>query len=1055
MRFSKYVDKTWDAKNFCHLLAAEARRNFYDNLYKNYSEMAMGTQEVDDPKQPILHDADDYKFLSQFPYNVWSDAINWRYNAGLREMMRSKDPTDITHIPDGWNWTDKLVLPGSRKHKFYIFGKQGGPRNIYIGLTDLAKKLTSPPKGQPHSKTYDPRKPGSDELHPHWAGDGPSLSEIDPSHTDPEHPAHPSKYKHGLYNFDLNDMAEVTDEDIDNIPDQDIQAYLGGKLADAPVDSDEVQAAIKRIRGKMKDVKKHTFSSYTVPQTPTSQKNMSDWITANALELFGTHPPTYADPLDIDPITKKPRVHVIGSTKPEELNKHPGYGLTVKKDHLEPGTYTLKHSIPTIKRKLSFVELDNKNNTITDKSGEYTIPFLNPQKVLPQLHKGSPVDLTNAQRAALAKRTNPAFDWNPDTETMDEAEARFNKISPKLGASFVDATRPGELKTFLKNWDLWTQEQKDFIKANARSLHHVARHVFGKSDGTDDPYADPLRTYAAGPRPNFLTQGQGALNVPEDKMGEFIKEYYPKMMFELIGDRTEGAGEGYESKGKIDRFLDSMQRNGRHPPQVIKALRAKDTELATFAAYNLLTWLNDPRYGIKDDRFNLLKDYKPEDIDEEGNAIRRGQKVEWFLLSAAQIGFNDVLSRRHRKNFGVGTTAELSAANASGKSSEGEVEEGAQKLQGKVQHIDLPAKRRWLHSDQTSIARRGQKLHKVSAQAPEFFTLRRRQILQRLGKVPQVEADLKSAEKKIQDAIELSIEVYQKYDDELKATIPNEEKREPEVLKHVAEALKKHASFSDMEIEDVVQRTKTLASVNKPSAHDIKLKETMDKWMDDFMHLSSKESMKAVVWNPQMMQAVQTGGEVGPSKLPPTAHAVAQMIAMLFEEPKLILGALKQWGFQAYQKVVDIHDEIDKTDEELQADWQAEMSKWESKFSQESKMAQQQQQQPTQMPQQPQAVAQPQAQAAKALSQPLPELFGMANTINSTEDMLKLGNALLSKKAEMLATPGSAQQLRQVLNTIKQRRPLFAKGLPPKEEYLLFNKQLPEILGELEHAHHS
>jgi hypothetical protein len=1038
MRFSQYVNDNWNAKEFCHKLANEAR-----SAWHNIFEMAMATQKIADPKFPILHDADDYKFLSQFPYNVWSQALNWRYNQGLRDMMRKANAEDRTHIPEDHDWTNQITFPVGHG-KFYRFGGPNHPATIYTGLTTLAKKLTKPVKGYPEYIEKHPDDP--DSPHPHWEPEGPSLREIDPNETNPEHPAHPNKYKHGLYDFDLADMAEVSDEDIDEIPDTDIQAMLGPPLSKQNVKNPEVQAAIQRIRAKMKKVKKHTFSAYNVPQLGTSQDNMSDWLVANALGLYGNHPDEYFDELT----GKK---HPVRIKTPAEMSSK--YKMAFKKKADEEEGFSLKHNIPTIEKHLDFVEVDPKNNKVTPKAGTYTIPYLNPQKGVPQLHKGGPFDITPEQRVKIAQlrakeesktKKKPKFaPWASEWylkpgESWHEALKRF-------GPEFGEASKIDTFKNFLKFWDIWTDDQKLWLKKNAKSLHDMAKRVHSKDEELGkDQLMKPQNLYAAGPRPNYLSQGQGVLHIPPEQMGAFKAKYLGKLMTDLLGDKTEGAGQGYEGNGLIDKILKRMRRDPKYPPQVIAALESRATDLATFAAYNLLTWLNDPQYGIKDPEFNLLTH---ENVDEEENAIRRAWKVEWFLKSAAQIGFNDVLSRRRREKAGMGYIGTLDTpVGDTGKTGAGQVTAG----QKPKETHDLPAKRRWLNSDPGSIARAGQKSHSLISQSEEFFAQRRRQLLRKLQGMPGIESDLQKAEKAIDNALEMSIELYQKYDKELEASIPDEIQREEEIMKRIHAALSKHESLSHSQIEDVMAKTKTLWTAGKTDADDLKIKEAMDNFMNEFMKVPQGKGIRIPVWNDMTKQAVASAKEIVPSEIPAQPHKVAELIAHIYQNrPKLVLGALKQWGYKVYEKIADMHDDIEKETSQLQEEWQEEMAKWENEFAKEYKFKPEE---PIAMPKpQQQQATQPQPVAAKALTQSLPELFALADKVGNVDDMLKLGQALLDKKTELIAQPGSAVQLEKAIEAMRQRRKFFINTPGSPQEYKIMNQLLPHLVAELEAAH--
>ena len=554
----------------------------------------------------------------------------------------------------------------------------------------------------------------------------------------------------------------------------------------------------------------------------------------------------------------------------------------------------------------------------------------------------------------------------------------------------------------------------------------------------------PQNLYIAGPRPNYKSQGQGVLNVPKDKMAEFKAKYLPMLENELAG-----------SSGMVETILNRMRLDPKYPPQVIAALESRAEPLTTFAAYNLMTWLNDRRYGFgPDPEFNLLvdKDGQPlEKIDPEENKIRRFWKVEWFLKSAAQIGFNDVLSRRRREKGQMGLVGTLDApVGDTGKTGAGQVTAG----QKPKEILELPAKRRWLNSDPGSVARAGQKTNSLlTGFTNEFFAQKRVQLLRKFQGMPEIESDLKKAEKEIDQALQMAIELYNKYDKEYEASIPDELEREAVVMQKVHEALSKHESVSHLGIEDVMNKAKTLIAAGKTTEDDMQLKQEMDNWMNEFIKTPENKPISIPAWNENTKKAVSTATTIVPSELPAHPHAIAQIIAHVYQNrPKLVLDALKQWGARAYEKVVDMHDDVEKESSQIQEEWKEEMAYWEQKLAQEFKLKEPSQ--TTQTPQQPAAqpaAAHVPAAAAKAPGHSLPELLNWAGKVASVDDILKVGQALLDKKNELLAQKGSAAQVHQVIKAIRDRRQFINAGSSP-QEYNVMN-QLMHLLSDLEAAH--
>lgn len=1106
MRFSQYVNNNLDWKEYCHSLAIAAQVKV-----THLVEMAMGTQEINDPKQMIFHDADDYKFLSQFPYQVgtnaiWTAALNWRYNQGLRDMMRKA--RSKTHIPQGWDWTNHLVIPlGNGKH--FILGSPDNPeKNIYMGLSQLAMKLTKPAKGDTDSFTGHPEHPEEPTMaHPHWAGQGPSLQEIDPKQTDPNHHQHTKNYKHGLYNFDLSDMAEITDEDIDEIEDVEIHQWLDYPLNSYPVRSPEVQEAIKKIRARMKKVKKHTFAGYDVPQKEVSATNVSDWITANSMPtatgkpgvgMFGEHPTNYRDTLNVDEKTGHPKDHKVHYLTPQEASKNIGHFLS--KADVESGQQSRKHSVPAITKHMQFSIIDEKhqdkegNAKKTNYDQDFTIPVLNPQKAIPQLpgqpkrvsKKGgqeepevveptpeeleqereelglskedfSALRLSNTQQAEFARRTKrkggEIFDWNPAMESKAEAKKRFGKD----GAAFINATRPGTLQRFLNNWDILTPQQQEWVEKNVKSAHEVARQVH--SGDKSDKLSKPQNLYAAAPRPNYKSVSQGNLQVPPSKMEDFIKKYKGKVYSELMGDWTAGTGQGYQSNSPMEKYLRGMAASGKIPAQVVIALRDNLDKLAEFAAYNILTFLNDKRFAFgQDDEFNLLSNVYDPDIDDDANKDRRLEKGKVFLWNAGAIAFKDAISRRMREKHGVHGISDIDAPTKSGKSGAGEVAEGSQK--DRIQHINLHSTRRWLNSDHgaeeeredvSPFARAGHKVHAgivKTAQAPEFFRMRRNQILAKLGDSPTAAAALNSAQKKLTEGIEMAIEVYQKYETELEASIPDPKKREAVVLQHVHDALKQGGTYSDREAEDIAQRARTLATADKPSEYDNYIRREMDSFMDKF--IKTEQPMNLPHYNPMSNEIEETPKKMSPASLHPNPTMAAIFIKGLYVYNNLTREALKKWGYHLYDAIVSSHN-IQKDEEVVRAEWEKEEQQQLAGLAGPG-TTQVQEKPATPSPQRlspQQQQAQGQAQAARLTAEPLQTLLGMANSIGNLDDMIKLGTALLGKKQELMAMPGAGHVLQKALDTLRQRRMKFLHDPATSEERDLYLRQLPALVKQL------
>lgn len=1004
-RFSEFVNKTWDAKKFCHSLAEKA-----SNKACSLIEMAMGTEEIE-TKMPVMYDKDDWAFLSQFPPDIWKEALNWRHNEGLRDMFRNYKKSE-NDIPGGHDWTNEVKFNAPHGHgKKWIFKTPGN--DIYIGLTELAHKLTSPPKTHAAETS----------THEHWKGAGPGLRDIDPNQTDPNHPQHISKYRHGLYNFDLANIAEVTDQDIDEMSDQQVQSLLKWPLDEKDVKDPEVQKAIKKTRNAMKKVKKHTANAYAFPQMDTTAEGITNWIKANALpeQILGEHPKEIEDPITGE---KKQ----VTYKKANEIYGHWG----TPKNPFE-------HEIPTMAKTINFFELDPKEKTLRSMSKNVNIPVLPRTRALPL------VKPTLHQRNIMAMSSSNAakegWNWNPDTESYASAIKR-------LGSKFRNASSINDFKRVIQFWNIWTPEQKEEIKKNARDLFHVGRTVWGKSKETEDPTADPQNVYAIGHRPNYKSVGQGKLDLDPEQMEAFIQEYRPKIFAELFGDKTPGK-QGEESKGKLDKYLAYMKKSGNYAPEVIDAMIMRAESLAIFATYYLLTWLNDPLLGIKDPKFGLLAQEDESEIDPETNEQRRIGKMQNFLRSVAQIGFNDVLSRRRRERYGVAKISSLDApVGDTGKSGAGEVASGQK---GKVQHLDDSAVRRWLHSDPSSAARAGQHVNKIAANTEEFFATKRNFILQKLGGSAYAKNDLTNAEKKIDVAVKTSIQLYTKYNEELASKYPDPkdaDKKEEAVMKLVHDnlptAIANMGNYSGTEMENILAKIKNISGMGAAQAaaagantqYDVKIKATMDKFIDKLITLEPGETIRQPVYDKDTNDFKDSVIEISPENLPAGPDFIIKYFNTIYENEHLAKQALKERGLKLFDAIIAAKD-IDKSEEEVKQEWEAALQK-------AGISAEPQQQPPVKIPTQPQ---QPLAAVAKTQD----ELFADASKFNTPEEMFRLGNALLASQNTLKTDPNGTAKLQKAIEDMETRWATLVQYPRTQQAFKLLHSTLPNMLTAIQH----
>lgn len=1017
MRFGDYLNKTWDAKEFCHLLALTARN-------KIWSEMAMASGEVS--KMPILWDKDDWKFLYQFPPELWNAALKWRYNDGLRDIMRHQQHDE--HIPDGMNYTDHIVFdkPGDPNIKMK-FGKEGDEKKIYIGLTNLAHKLTDPHKGP---KSMDPNQP-------YWAGEGPGLHEIDPNQKDPNHPKHPNKYKHGLYDFDLSNMAEVSPESIEDMPDWEIFEKLPEKYHNMDIDNPLVQKEIKKKRAAMLKVLKHTMAGYSVLQQDRASEHMANWIKANSLpeKLQGEAPSEIEDPHDITdqgavkrPVSEMP---ISKFVDPKQLS----------------GSATAGNTVPAVEKTMHWTEYNKKKGTEKPVTKTVALPVLNPAKTFPG------VNLTDEERLKLAQKRG--YDVKPG-ETWEELSARNNN------SAFVTNTKLQGLQGLLDNWDIFSPERKAWMKAHVKDLMHVAQNYHageeldaeGKPIG--DPHANPKNRnsfLAPGFYPNYGTPELPKFKFPESKLNDLVQKYKGRIYAELIG--SEGKGKvGEDESSMLSRIFRSMKKSAKNPPQVIDALEssANSGDLTTFLTYMLLTYLNDPYVGIKDDQLGLLANVPEGQYDEKANKTRRQDKVFTFLSSIAQYGSADVLTRRQRERYGAATKSSLDKpVGDTGASGAGQVAD-AGKTKGDSK-VDTSAKRAYLHSGTHTTVRASHKFNKSFSNAGELMSSKRNFILSKLGKVPGVAADLDHAEKMTTAAINASIDMFQSYQDQ------HPEASEEEILKYVHNNLQNTLKEKNPQLfgganskdwENILAKTKGLSKIGIGAAASAQMESKVESVYTNFLDtLMAKGEAEYPVYDVGTNE-FKTGQPFSiKSFTPDDPSQVIQFISALIPEQfsgvkdKLVQAK----GLPLWKDILVKHpDATIEDEEEIQKLWSQAYEKWKSGGGQKPQAAQQPQQaQPAAMPKpavQPQA-----AQAAK----PVGDLLNMGASANTPQELTQIGNELLGKKNELIAMPGSAAKLQQALAAMKKRRFAILSTPITQDEHLLF-KKLGDLVGELHAA---
>ncbi len=1008
MNFSEFINKSWD-KYFCKTLALEARHEIHNIM----NEMSMAGGEA--PRMPILYDQDDYRFLQQFPTEIWSNALKWRYNDGLRKLLDGvKDPH---HIPDGdhWNWTDSLTLPSpSRPGTQWRFGKEGGPKSVYIGLNELAHKLTDPPKEH---------RGQSGEGKAYWKGDGPAIGEINSDETDKNHPTHPSQYKHGLYNFDLSGGVNIDPDDIDAMTDYEIMPLLPEKIQELvppgtePKDVPEVKKAIEVKKARMKTVLKHTFSGYDVLQKDRATESLGNWVRANGApgNLFGEYPKQIKDPYtgQTHDVTELKNPHDI-----QEL-VHGRWGLNkTSKDRKTPMTLGTQSNVPitvpVYKKEFKFDVIKDGKVVGQPKDIKEYIPVLNPSKALPQ------IKLSDAQKEEIEKRTGKKID------------------------------APGDLQGLLNIWDVLTPEQTQYLKDKSRTLFQVAQTKWNNDPDLNkyDTYADTENIYGVGHNPNHKDPERVSFSVKPEQTKEFIDAYKGKIFAQVLGNSVKGGigdddtgGQG----GKINKILHWMRKSGKYPEEVLKALEDNATELAEYATYMLLGFLDDPRYGIKDDKFGLLKGIPAGKIDPEANRLRRDQKVYNFITSVAQLPIGSLLSRKRREKYGVPTKSSFDAPTGEGgESGAGNIASG-QKI--KAQHINTDAKRSFLKSQEGSMVLAGHKTHAMYQKMHQFLGTKRNYILDKLHNDSTVAKELKSADDKISSSVAIAQQLYAKYDAELAKDFPDDAKRDAEVMKKVSQELpaaiaKATGNYSDKDHEDILSKLKNIGGDVGLSSYETKVlnekaKEEFDAFWKELIH---KGEARVPYYDSATNDFKESPEPFGLDKIPVSnPNKLIQIMKTVYTSfPTLAPKALEEIGPKLYS-IVQMYYEVDKDEGEDEKDFLAALA-----------TTAQTQASPAVSPPPPPAAApaahQPMNLAAKSVG----ELVAAAPTFNSRDEFIQIVSALLGKGKEFLADKNEAKKLNKMAAGIRDRMKIIGAKEPLQQSDYDLLKRLGAFIGDID-----
>ena len=459
--FSDFVDRSWDMwKSFALHDAFEAARKIQLKVIEENEDASSYAYAGNVSNMPILWDADDYKFLSQFVPEDWPKALTWRYNEGLllaseaREEHPEKSIENIkSEVPVLTINKDKNDTRNKGWREYY---------NVWTGMKELVRKLEAPhrehsehmpqsyhPKLGPVPKAMGEQKPG------------PGLKDIDPWETDVSSPKHHSHYLNaggGVYNYDLSDPVRVSDEDIDNIPINQIEVP-------STIPADKIAEYIAKKKRAMKKNRHHTFAGFSVLQSgPTASKKIHDWRKAQGLGLLGDVGNTFTDPL-----TGK-QLPVTYPTLDKTKGIWSSHAGPVRKD-------INRLKLPVITRTLNYKDFDKDGNEKGGKKAtknkpavaapvhhDVEMPVFMPGTTLPRIPSNGKFALTMAQREEFARRRG----WWPSKAGKDcagkyELGMSYEQAAEVCPAAFK-AGAPGTITSLLANIDILAPEQIAFMR---------------------------------------------------------------------------------------------------------------------------------------------------------------------------------------------------------------------------------------------------------------------------------------------------------------------------------------------------------------------------------------------------------------------------------------------------------------------------------------------------------------------------------------------------------------------------------------------------------------
>lgn len=644
-------------------------------------------------KAPLTFDETDYKFLSQFPPQFWSQALRWRYNDGLLQAAASRDNEKIPYQ----DRRDAKYVDDTIEYLTFNNGKAGKARfyNVWTGFSDLIKKLEKPIK---NNQTHNPGG--------YYPDGGAGIEDIDPDQTDPNHPQHPSNYKGGLYDFDLSDIVKMTPEYVDKLPPEKIPV---------PAHQERNEKTIAAARERMKKNLKSTAAGMSLMTEKVSREKIMMWLRSQAAGLLG-------QPTDIkDPHTNEPlSVHEKNIA---DINQHWGESdetsgsKTKTTAYLGMGKNAQPANVPVIQRKLSWTKISPDGTEYDVINEPVTMPYLKPTTMIPN------IKLSPEQKEEIAKRNG--FDMEKECgSTNGISFSDLLTFNDRNNASLFNCAEkarklsvPGSMERLLSHfWDIYTDDQKKEMRE--KSLNLIKWHAHrNKNSAYENPHASDEHAEGQGHYLSGWHVMKGSRKIPSMHMSKedaqkVFKKYYNQMTAEAAIAMNEwlshqGAEEAYQNlnmkdaKSKTDDRYKKLPPHYKIVPMPVAAMISNISgSLISTAGAMLCMWLNTTDLGIYDPEVKLTEFGQ----DGDPQAAKKARKfyVLNFIKDMSKVAMDGIGSYRQRikqgykdPSFGTSTDA------PSGEDGKGSIGDTIQKgsIDGGSQQKDHDPRRSHLTPD--------------------------------------------------------------------------------------------------------------------------------------------------------------------------------------------------------------------------------------------------------------------------------------------------------------------------------------------------------------------